>query len=96
MLSSHRVFVCGYGSSWICRSASSMTPRQCAKFMRVLEIDGGPEVLTREVLRRQYIAMVKKYHPDTAAEEQATMDKFLEVDEVPDFRQKQKTWNNLQ
>ena len=73
-----------------------MTPRQCAKFMRVLEIDGGPEVLTREVLRRQYIAMVKKYHPDTAAAEQATMDKFLEVDEVPNFRQKKKTWNNLQ
>ena len=59
-----------------------MTPRQCAKYMRVLEIGGGPEALTRDVLRRQYIAMVKKYHPDTAGVDQASMDMFHQVDEV--------------
>ena len=55
--------------------------RKYAKYFRVLEIQEGK--LTREILRRQYIAMVKKYHPDTATNsENASMEKFLEIDEV--------------
>ena len=53
-----------------------------AKHMRALEMDPSSN-LTREVLRRQYIAMVKKYHPDTATNsDEASMEKFMQVDEV--------------
>ena len=53
-----------------------------AKYLTLLEIK--EENLTREVLRRQYIAMVKKYHPDAATDE-GSLDKFLQVDEVIKF-----------
>ena len=55
---------------------------KAAQHMRALEIDPG-STLTRDVLRRQYIAMVKKYHPDTATNsDEASMEKFMQVDEV--------------
>ena len=55
---------------------------QAAQHMRALEIDPS-SALTRDVLRRQYIAMVKKYHPDTATNsDEASMEKFMQVDEV--------------
>ena len=56
--------------------------QQAAQHMRALEIDPG-STLTRDILRRQYIAMVKKYHPDTATNsDEASMEKFMQVDEV--------------
>jgi len=65
-----------------------------AKYFRVLQLDIKEEELTREILRRQYISMVKKYHPDTAVassgkdhsgngdDEDIRMQKFLEIDEA--------------
>ena len=58
----------------------SSSKASITKHLKILEIKEGQ--LTREVLRKQYISMVKKYHPDTATEEDGSLEKFIQVDEV--------------
>ena len=36
----------------------------------------------RETVRRQYINLVKKYHPDTAKEGEQNLDKFYSIDQA--------------
>ena len=41
-----------------------------------------PEETTHDNVRRQYIRLVKKYHPDTNGDDPIAREKFTAVDEV--------------
>lgn len=53
--------------------------KKYAKYFRALEL---PEDTSQDNVRRQYIQLVKKYHPDTNGDNPVAKERFAAVDEV--------------
>ena len=66
-------------SSRATASASASRGKKYLNYFRVLEL---PEETTHDNVRRQYIRLVKKYHPDTNGDDPIAREKFAAVDEV--------------
>ena len=67
-------------SSRATASASASRGKKYLNYFRVLEL--LPEETTHDNVRRQYIRLVKKYHPDTNGDDPIAREKFAAVDEV--------------
>ena len=61
---------------------SSRGKNKYLKYFRALEL---PEETTHDNVRRQYIRLVKKYHPDTNGDDPIAREKFAAVDEVGNY-----------